>query len=70
MFSSVEHEEDAVSRDKLDLQLLTLSDLDTKSVFHKHACAYMQVHTSSDARAEGDNQRLSPRAETHSTDVL
>lgn len=66
MFSSVEHEEEAVSGDKLGLRLLTLSDLDTKSVPHKHACAHMQVHTSSEARAEGDNQRISPRAEMHS----
>lgn len=70
MFSSGEHEEKAVSRDKLGLRLLTLSDLDTKSVLHKYACAHMQVHTSSEARAEGDNQRISLRAETHSTDVL
>lgn len=55
MFSSVEHGEEAVSCDKLGLRLLTLSDLDTKSVLHKHACAHMQVHTSSEARAEGDN---------------
>lgn len=66
MFSSVEREEEAVSYDALGLRLLAFSDLDSKSVPHQHACAHMQAHTRSEARAEGDNQRVGPRAERHS----
>lgn len=61
MFPSAEHEEEAVSCDTLGLQLLTLSDLDTKSVPYKHACD----HTSSKVSAEGDNHSLSSWAEIH-----
>lgn len=66
MFSSVEHEEEAVSCDALGLRLLAFSDLDSKSVPHKHACAHMQAYTRSEASAEGDNQSVGPRAERYS----
>lgn len=66
MFSSVEREEEAVSCDGLGLRLLAFSDLDSKSVPHKHACAHMQAHTRSEASAEGDNQTDGPRAQRYS----
>lgn len=43
MFSSVERKEEAVSCEALGLCLLAFSDLDSKSVPHKHACAHMQL---------------------------
>lgn len=58
MFSSVEREEEAVSCDTLGLRLHAFSDLDSKSVPHKHACAHMQAHTRSEASAEGDSQSV------------
>lgn len=64
MFSSVEHEEEAVRCDALGLRLLAFSDLDSKSVPQKHACAHMQAHTRSEPSAEGDNH--GPRAERYS----
>lgn len=61
MFSSAEHEEEAVSCDTLGLQLLTLSDLDSKSVPYKHACD----HTSSKVSADDDNLSFSSWAGMH-----